>query len=434
MNNKESKNMNKYAIAGIIIFALSIFTIIDVVAVEDTPITIGIDDNISKLDIIPPYANIRLQPGESKEATVTVVNKDNKSILVSPTIRTIPYNIYNLDANWITVSPNDPNGINISAGASTTFTVNVSVPKDATSGSSGVQIAFTNETLSNNYPQPIPDPQPVPSPQPVPVPYSDVSPIYAHVFQLSVDVWRSPNLQISYPYINDQIETGKTYDYEIKVKNIGDSTIGISPKLVNDVFYGPYGLSMPILTEDSINITAPNNISAGATETIHISVKVPVDIVGYYNAYIDLKSDDPFVQEGEGRISLNFNIYKQPTEPFVKNFTMNNISPIKIEVSSYYNKYPYQITPREEPSFDTKVTGPSGDLTLNVTKTVIKGNVIMGVDNPSWLFDNTSIYQDIGSQKIVTYKTDGSPGEWKLNILPSNAQGFDYSIVIGEDI
>ncbi len=416
--------MNKYAIAGILILVLSIFTATDVVAVEDTPITIGIDDNITKLDIIPPYGNIRLQPGESKETTVIVKNNDNKSVTVQPNVITMPYSTYIIDTNWITISPSN---VDISANESVKFTISVSVPKDATTGGSGVQIAFTNETIQNTYP-----PQPLPGPQPVP--YPEISPNYAHVFQLSIDVWRPPNLQLFYSYINDQIEAGKAYDYEVRVKNIGNNTIGISPKLVNDMFYGPYGIAAPILADDSITITAPSNISAGATEIINIHVNTPVNAVGFYNGYIDLKPDDPFVQEGEARISLSFNIWKQPTEPFVKNFTVNNLSPIKIEVSSYYNKYPYLITPREEPSFNTTITGPAGDATLNITKTVIKGNVMMGIDTPPWVVDNKSIYQDTGSQKIVTYKTDGSPGEWKLNILPSNTQGFEYSIMIGEDI
>ncbi len=424
--------MNIYAITGIFILALSIFTVTDVVAVGDTPITVGLDDNITKLNIIPQNANVRLQPGESKETIVTVKNNDNKSIKVQPTITTMPYGTYIIDTNWITISPSN---VNISANESVKFTINVSIPKDATIGGSGVQIAFTNETMSNNYPVPVPEPvpEPVPIPEPVPVPYPDIQPTYAHVFQLSIDVWRPPNLQLSYSYINDQIEAGKTYDYEIKVKNIGNSTIGISPKLVNDAFYGSYGIAAPILAEDSINITAPNNISAGTTETINISIRVPIDTVGFYNGYIDLKSDDPFLQEGEGRISLSFNIWKQPREPFVKNFTVNSLSPIKIEISSYYNNYPYLKTQRVEPSFDTKVTGPAGDSILNVAKTVIKGNVMMGTDQPQLVANNISIYQDVGSQKIVTYKTDGSPGEWKLNILPSNTQGFEYTITIGDD-
>ena len=420
--------MNKYAIAGIFILVLSMCVTTNVVAVEDTPITIGLDNNITKLNIIPSYANIRLQPGESKETTVTVINNDNKSITVSPDIKPMPYSTYIIDTNWITVSPSN---INISAGASTTFTVNVSVPKDATNGGSGIQIAFTNETIPNTYsPQPLPDPQPVP---PQPVPYPEISPTYVHVFQLSIDVWRPPNLQLSYPYINDQIEAGKAYDYEIKVKNVGSNTIGISPKLVNDIFYGPYGIAAPILADDSIIITAPSNISAGATEIINIHVNTPVNAVGFYNGYIDLKSDDPYAQEGETRISLNLNIWKQPTEPFVKNFTLDKSAPIKIEISSYYNKYPYLKTPREEPTFNTNIIGPDRGISLNITKTVLKGSVNMGSDIPSWASDNASSYYDTGGQQLITYETVGSPGEWMLNILPNNTQGFDYSIIIGED-
>ncbi len=402
--------MNKYISVGIFIFLLSIFVTTESVAVEvrATPVVIDPTNDITKLDIIPQYGNIRLQPGESKETIVTVKNNNNTSVNVQPNIAAMSYGSYVIDTNWITITPNN---VDIPAGESVKFTINVSIPTNATIGSSSVQIVFTNETV-------LP---------------TEIQPIYTDAFQLSIDVWKLPNLQTSTQYLNDQIEVGKVYDYEIKIKNTGNNVITINPKVVNDVFYGTYGISAPILTEDSINITAPDNISAGAIETINIHVNTPTDVTGSYNGYIDLVSDDPLVQEGEGRISLSFNIWKQPTESFVKNFSLDRLAPIKIEISSYYNQYPYIKTRREEPSFDTKIVGPEGDVILNATKTVIKGNVNMGSDSPSWVNNNVSTYNDIGIQQIITYNAVGSPGEWKLNILPNNTQAFEYSITIGED-
>ncbi|MDP2766216.1 MAG: hypothetical protein Q8O41_02020 [Candidatus Methanoperedens sp.] len=85
----------------------------------------------------------------------------------------------------------------------------------------------------------------------------------------------------------------------------------------------------------------------------------------------------------------------------------------------------------KEPSFETTLEGPGGKVELNVTRVVIKGNVNMGGDLPPWEIDSASIYQEMGVQHIATYRTNGSPGEWKLSVLPRNTQGFEYSIIIG---
>ena len=57
-------------------------------------------------------------------------------------------------------------------------------------------------------------------------------------FQLSLDIWTAPKIQIAPQYIYDSLQAGKEYDYEIKFKNIGNESINIDPKLSND---NPYG-------------------------------------------------------------------------------------------------------------------------------------------------------------------------------------------------
>ncbi len=376
------------------------------------PVT-GQVGNFTKIDISPQFGNFRLQPGESKEMTVTVRNKEKNTVNVKPETVILPYGGYVVDSGWITVTPGSAD---IPAGGSQKFTIKAEIPKDASIGSSSLQIAFTNETI--------------------PTPYSQPFPSYIHTLQLSVDVWTPPKIQIMTPYINDQLEAGKEYDYEIKLKNTGDQAIGISPKLGSDnMNYGPYGMTEPALTEDMIAITSPSSIPAGATDAVKIHIKVPADAKGYYSGYIDLGIDDPSVRDFEGRVQLSFNIWAQPAEAFVRSFNLTEAAPITIEVSSnnYYYGYPYagQKTNVKEPSFETSLEGPDGKAALNVTKTVIKGNVNMGGNSPPWEIDSASIYQEMGVQYTVTYKTDGSPGEWKLSVLPRNAQGFDYSITIG---
>ncbi len=420
--------MNKYASTVIAILVLGMFAGIeagyvaraqDVVVREVSAPEMPLADqmgNITKIDISPQYGNFRLQPGESKEITVTVRNKEKNTVSVKPETVILPYGGYVVDAGWITVTPGSAD---IPAGGSQKFTIKAEIPKDASIGSSSLQIAFTNETIPMPYPQPFPN--------------------YIHTFQLSVDVWTPPKIQIMTPYINDQLEAGKEYDYEIKLKNTGDQAIGISPKLGSDDMYysGPFGASgmaAPALTEDSITITSPTSIPAGATDAVKIHIKVPADAKGYYNGYIDLGIDDPSVRDYEGRVQLNFNIWTQPAEAFVKSFNLTEAAPITVEVSSnnYYG-YPIagQATNAKEPSFETSLEGPGGKAPLTVTKTVIKGNVNMGGNSPPWEMDSASIYQEMGIQYTVTYKTNGTPGEWKLSVLPKNTQGFDYSITIG---
>ncbi len=415
--------MNKYAIVTAII-VLGMFAGLPVQAQEAVVNEVSVQDaampateltgNFTKIEISPQYGNLRLKPGENKEITVTVRNKEKKSVSVKPNIVMLPYGGYMVDTEWITVSPAIGD---IPAGGSQKFTVKASVPDDASTGSSSLQIAFTDEVMPTPYPQPMPN--------------------YIHAFQLSVDVWTPPNIQIMMPYINDQLEAGRGYDYEIKLKNTGDKAIGINPKLGDDMSYGgPYGMTEPVLTEDTITITAPQTIPAGVTDAVKIHVNVPADAKGYYNGYIDLGIDDSSVRDWEGRVQLGFNIWKQPADAFVKTFSLKESAPITIEVSSnnYYYGYPFgnnQGTNAKEPSFETKLEGPGGKAQLNVTKTVIKGTINMGGDRPPWEIDSVSIYQETGVQHVETYRTSGSPGEWKLSVLPRNTQGFEYSITIG---
>ena len=152
--------------------------------------------NFTKIVISPRYGNLRLQVGENREITVTVRNKETKAVSVRPMTVIAPYGEYVMDKDWITVTPESAE---IPAGESQKFTIKVQVPEDATRGYYNAQIVFTDEVMPTPYPSPYPS--------------------YIHAFQLSVDVWAPPRIQIMTPYINDQVEAGKEYDYEIKLKN-----------------------------------------------------------------------------------------------------------------------------------------------------------------------------------------------------------------------
>jgi hypothetical protein len=376
--------------------------------------------NFTKLEISPRYGNFRLQPGEHKEITVTIKNKEKKAVSVKSNLVTPPYSEYILEKEWITVTPDSAE---IPAGGSQKFIIKASVPEEATIGYYNAQIAFTDEVIPTPYPQPFPN--------------------YIHQFSLSIDVWAPPSVQIMTPYINDHLEAGKEYDYEIKIKNTGDTAKSISPKIGNDgMFYGgPFGPMTAAFKDDAITITSPESIPAGATVAVKVHVKVPADAKGRYNGVIDLGLDDPALSRyGQGRVHLNFNIWKQPTEPFVRSFSLKEDAPITIEVSSNYFGDLYKLAmlaggqgtrKAKEPSFETSLKGPSGIVELNITKTVIKGSVSMGADIPPWEIDSSGIYQEMGTQYIETYTAYGYAGEWELSVLPRNTQTFEYTITIG---
>jgi len=414
--------MNKFTgiLAFMLILAMSAgIASSEQVVMTEMPITEGMPApeqaiNFTKLEISPPYINFMLQPGESKEMTVTLKNKEKKAVSVKPNTVLAPYGGYNVDPEWIKVTPESAE---IPAGGSQKFTIKVSVPVDASIGNSGVQIAFTNETMTTPYPNPFPN--------------------YIHVLQVSLDIWTTPKIQIMTPYINDMLEAGKEYDYEIKLKNTGKETINIDPKMSSDNnrYSGQFGLMTAAFTDDAITISAPSNVPAGTTEIVKVHVKVPKDAKGSYNGGINLNIDDTSIQAWEGMAQMSFNVWTQPVEAFERSFNLEDAAPITIEISSGNNYNPYgqgMGANKKEPSFETTLVGPTGNVDIKATKTVIKGIVNMGGQIPPWELDSKGIYQENGVQLIETFKVNGSPGEWKLKVLPNNTEGFEYSILIGE--
>jgi hypothetical protein len=409
--------MNKFAYVSFLILALVMLTGLAAsseVINEPIPVTDGMlaeqAINFTKIEVSPPYINFMLQPGESKEMTVTLKNKEKKAVSVKPNTVLAPYGVYNVDPEWIKVAPESAE---IPAGGSQKFTIKVTVPVDASIGNSGVQIAFTNETMPTPFPSPFPN--------------------YIHVLQVSLDIWTTPKIQIMTPYINDMLEGGREYDYEIKLKNTGKETINIDPKMSSDNnrYYGQ-GQMTPAFTDDAITISAPSNVPAGTTEIVKVHIKVPTGVKGSYNGAINLNIDDPSIQVWDGQVQMSFNVWTQPAEAFERIFNLKEAAPITIEISSGANYYPYMGVNKKEPSFETTLFGPTGNVDIKATKTLIKGMVNMGGQIAPWELDSKGIYQENGVQLIETFKVSGSPGEWKLKVLPNNTESFEYSISIGE--
>lgn len=378
--------------------------------------------NFTKLDISPRYGNLQLQPGESRELTITIKNKEKTPITVSPHVEVPPYGEYVMEKEWVTVTPA---GSEIPAGASQKFVIKAAIPADASVGYYNAMVAFTDETIPAPYPQPFPN--------------------YVHTFSLSINVWTPPKVQIQKPYIQDQLEAGKEYDYKIKLKNTGDKAIAINPKISQqDRMYGPYGAVESAFTDEALEITSPKEIAAGGSVEVNVHVKVPADAKGSYRGAIDMGIDDPSIARDEwaDMVRLELGVWKQPTEPFVKSFITTEASPVTIEVSSNLFEGIYKYLSAggagtknaKEPSFTVTLSGPENSaIPLKKTKTIMKGGVSLGGTGmfPPWESDSEGIYTEMGTQYVETYTADVPAGNLKLGIMPRNTQQFEYIITLG---
>jgi hypothetical protein len=369
--------------------------------------------NYTKLEINPTYSQVALKPGESKDITIMVRNRDRRTVTLTPRIRPQPYPLpYELDPSWVTITPVSAD---IPEGGSAKFTVKVSAPADASRGSSTANLVFTDEEYPSAYPTPYPN--------------------YIHQMNLNVNIISPPVVQVSPMYISDQVEAGKEYRYSVEIKNTGKIPVQLDPEISSDSFisYGPFGVTEPGLTADSFRLNAPSSILAGSTGTLEIILLVPADATGYSNGYIDLGIDDPSLLQGEGRISMNFNIWKQPPVSYIKQFTLDAAEPMSIELTSGFAGYPSSIVTGtiREPSFETTITGPDGIVTARPVQKIIRGSVNLDGDPILSPSSEEATYHENSVQYSVIYAIEGKPGTWQLSVKPKNTQNFEYKISLG---
>lgn len=143
---------------------------------------------------------------------------------------------------------------------------------------------------------------------------------YGNIIELSVEVWIPPSVQISTNYINDRVEAGKEYDYEIKLVNVGDEDISITlqltiGKISPEISYYDSSRSSfdDAFAEDYVIINAPSKVKAGETATIKIHLKVPESMQGSYSMAIDLGIEDPALDEWENQVQFYLNVWEQPS-------------------------------------------------------------------------------------------------------------------------
>lgn len=385
-----------------------------------------------KIRVNPAYQYLEMKPGDSKNFTVTVENRDNKTITLDPRPLIIPYTENFVDESWIDITPSSKD---LMPGEKEEFEVKVNVPVDADLGNYAVLIAFAEN-----------------------VPEGDVAGYYYPKFpgtmQLNLQVWVPPAVQILTPYVNDLVEAGETYTYEIKLRNTGSTDIAISPELTEggDIIYYdsvyPYGGISYAFGNDAISIEAPEEVKAGQTAIVKLTLRVPADAKGSYSGSLNLNIDDPGIREYEGRVSLNFRILPVPEEPYETTFKAGTDGNISIEIRAYqygYGLYRAVGNQNLTPSFGVSLKDPSGNEVTPALLSTKYGGSVSIIDNtypqpypyvsariPGGMETyNQGSYQGGTTTFVETYTVPGAAGDWTLSILPKNTENFEYSITIG---
>jgi hypothetical protein len=425
-----------------------------------------------KIKVDPAYKYLQMKSGDSENFTVTVENNDNKTIELKPRTLITPYTENFVNESWISISPSEKA---LKPGEKEEFEVKVSIPKDANVGSYTVLIAFTEK-----------------------VPEGDVAGYYQSfpgTMQLNVQVWIPPTVQILTPYVNDLVEAGKSYTYEVKLKNTGNQDIAISPELTEGggiIYYGSAAssivspptvpsstvssptvsdstVSSPTVSDstvsssimspsagpaqafgkEAITVEAPEKIKAGQTDVVKLKLAVPANAKGSYSGSLDLHINDPGISNG-GTVPLSFRILPVLKEPYETSFEARTDGPITIGITAYqygYGMYTSGGNRDLTPSFKVNLKDPSGNkVTPTLINTKSSGSINIVDDiypQPRPLLDvsskiagnmetyNQGSYQGGTTTFVETYTVPGATGKWTLSILPKNTENFEYSITIG---
>lgn len=352
-------------------------------------------------EINPSDYYLYMEQGGSSSFIVTFKNNDNKALEIEPKI--VPVSgTHEFDESWITISPAK---VTVDPDEVQEFTIEVSVPENASGGDNGVIIAFTDDI--------------------------DTWSQLVNKMYLGITVPIEQKLELQTTYISDYVQAGKEYEYTVKMKNVASRDITIDPKITSyDYSFGEFGLD-----DDEIEITAPSTLKPEEIANMVIRVPVPDDAKGTYNGYIRMNVEgDEYGYEPQ--LELFLTAIQNPSTPYVKTFSTTTKDPITIEVSTYlYNSGLWlRIPPQNEaPSFGLDLKYNSNPVDMNLVKITQRGNVGIGWNYfPVWSDEDGVVYEDYNRYYTETYTVPGGIGNWELEILPKNVQSFEYSITIGD--
>lgn len=373
------------------------------------------DTNYTRLYIDGQYEHLELKPGESDSLTITVENGEDDAVTLSPQVVIPPRGQPPIEESWITI---EDGNTTLDAGESREFDITVSVPDDAEIRRYGGMIAFTDErTQMPNRPGPA---------RPV------------HGVSLNVEVWEEPTIQIdSDRHQFSQVEAGNSFTTEITIQNTGEQAVPLSPQFNSDNQrrHGP-SRSQETLDRSWMTIDAPNEIGAGETETVEITVSPPADAErGDYSGEIDLGLTDPTRNERNTRwqqIRLNFQVWTQPDEPFETSFEVGeDATDATLEITS--DQHPRASNEETDADFDVTFVAPNGtEVDAERVQVSNSGHVSLGDERRQTMSDGT--YATGGDRQQFTYRLeDPEAGTWSVEIMPENTMDFGYEIVRNEE-
>jgi|SRR5664280_1013425 len=359
--------------------------------------------NAAVNSVSPSGYGTGLTAGSGTQLTVSFTNGGNETLNLTPKVVVTPNSQNNINESWITISPTNAT---VAPGSVQNFVVEINVPIGTESGDYQATIAFTDDLVPN-------------------------STQYINSTQLDVFVQAQPKIELQASYISDNVEAGKEYEYQMKIKNVAAEDITIDPKLSNYNYYSGYAQAFG---NDAIEIFAPSNIKAGEVANITMRIHVPENVTGSYNGYIDMNINGKVNDGSSPQISLSFSVWQPPVVPYVKTFNTTTNAPITIEVSTskYDSAMGLRISPiQEKPSFELGLACNSSPVNMTLVKSIESASPSVGSFSPIWAIENGNIYQNSGESYVETYTVPGAIGDWELTILPKSTNNFGYSITKG---
>jgi hypothetical protein len=244
-------------------------------------------------------------------------------------------------------------------------------------------------------------------------------------------VWREPTVTIrSDTYVHGQVEAGESFTRELVVENTGDSAVPLSPEVKTERRRCS-GHCPNQINPSWIDIDSPNQVAAGETATVSITVSPPEEAErGRYDAEINLGLKDPNRPEGDThwqRIRANFVVWKQPSQAFETHFAVSEETE-NLTLTLSPNRY-YGATDAEEAGFDVEFVGPDGDVVeAERVRVTDSGSVdLSGERSPRARTDGE--YAVSGGHSEFVYRVaEPAAGEWTLRVTPENTIGFQYEI------
>lgn len=391
----------------------------DATSVETSALSQPSDEgNRTKLYVERDYKRVELKPGESDSFTVSVKNLEDETVSVNPHLSTPPVGENLMQEKWVSIDGDT----SIDAGEEQEFTVTVSVPNDAKLGRYRGNIAFTDETIT--YPGRPARP--------------------AHAANVNVRVWREPTVNVlAGNYMHSQVEAGDSYTHQILIENTGDEAVPVNPELSEERrrHYSSYGNSEATLDRSWLEIDAPAQIAPGETATVSVTVTPPENADrGRYRTELNLGLKDPARDEQRNhwqQIRLNFQVWKQPTEPFETSFEVsedaNNVS-LKLSTNSRYRN---QMDSSKSADFDVQFVSPDGEvIEAERVKVTDNGYVDLSGDrrrSRTATASGQDYAVDNNRQSFVYQVDDPAAGTWTARIMPDNVVRFNYEIVRDEN-